>query len=49
MGEGQYSSKLYRSGVFCTPLTEAGLFSDPKKVKFLDQRIPMKRGAPPFY
>jgi len=36
-------------GFFRTPLTEAGFFSDPKKVKFLDQRIPMKRGAPPLY
>ena len=34
-------------GFIRTPLTEAGLFSDPKKVKFLDQRIPMKRGGTP--
>jgi len=34
-------------GFIRTPLTEAGLFSDPKKVKFLDQRIPMKRGGKP--
>lgn len=34
-------------GFIRTPLTEAGLFSDPKKVAFLDQRIPMKRGGTP--
>ena len=34
-------------GFIRTPLTEAGLFSDPKKVKFLDHRIPMKRGGTP--
>jgi NAD(P)-dependent dehydrogenase (short-subunit alcohol dehydrogenase family) len=34
-------------GFIRTPLTEAGIFSDPKKVKFLDHRIPMKRGGTP--
>ena len=34
-------------GFIRTPLTEAGLFSDPKKVAFLDHRIPMKRGGTP--
>lgn len=34
-------------GFIRTPLTEAGLFSDPKKVAFLDDRIPMKRGGTP--
>jgi len=34
-------------GFIRTPLTETGLFSDPKKVKFLDHRIPMKRGGTP--
>ena len=34
-------------GFIRTPLTEAGLFNDPKKVAFLDDRIPMKRGGAP--
>ncbi len=34
-------------GFIRTPLSEAGLFSNPKVVKFLDDRIPMKRGGLP--